>query len=77
MIPEVMSTEESDPDGSAHFLTRSIPWRNDKVTKFLHSMDHKHLKTLSGRSRRMSFDRVLGLPSDRACPHCIPEWIRK
>ena len=78
---DLMSTEESSAengDSGAHFFVRELPWRSDRVKNFFHSLDHKHTKNQSARSRRMSFERCLAdLPSDRPCPFGLPEWMIK
>lgn len=78
-----MSSEESDDDveedpdggeGSFSFTVRPLPWRSDKMTKFVLSLDQKFYKTQTKRSQMMMQKRVKGLLSDRPQPDSLPAW---
>ena len=77
LVPEVMSSEDSEDDGS--FTVRPLPWRSGKATRFLTSLDLKHRKKQSRKSRVMTYQRSDGLPSDRPKPiaGCVPDWVIK
>ena len=78
LVPELMSSEESEDDGS--FTIRPLPWRSEKATSFLLGMDHKHQKRQSRKSLVMTFQRNEGtLPSDRPKPidGSVPAWAVK
>ena len=75
LIEELISSEESDEDGS--FLVRLLPWRVDKVTNYFFShLDKKCDKRRSKKSRVMTFERKNGLPSERTkpTPWSVPAW---
>ena len=77
LVPEVISSEDSEDDGS--FTVHPLPWRSGKATRFLTSLDLKHRKKQSRKSRVMTYQRNDGLPSD--CPKpivgCVPDWVIK
>lgn len=78
LVPEVMSSEESDPDTSnSQFITRPLPWRSDKVNRLFQGLDRKSMKHKSRRSKLMEFERIVGIPSDRPQPPFLSEWICK
>ena len=69
----LMNSEESEEDGA--FSVRLLPWRSKKATD-LYSLDKKHEKRCSVRSKRMTFERRDGDVSDRERPveGSVPEW---
>lgn len=77
LVPELISSEDSDNDGS--FTVRPLPWRSDTANELHYSLDKKHVKRLSVKSRRMTSDRQRGLASDRAMPDpkTLPTWCLK
>ena len=66
LIEDLISSEDSDEDGS--FLVRPLPWRADKVTNFLCSLDKKQDKKRSRKSKIMTLERKTGLASMHAKP---------
>lgn len=76
-IPELMSSEESEDDGT--YTIRPLPWRSEKVTDLFYRLDGKIDKKKSKRSKRMTSDRFKGDPSDRTVPTdmSIPSWCVK
>ncbi len=73
LVPEVMSSEDSEDDGS--FTVRPLPWRTEKATSFLLSLDHKRDKRRSRRSKIMTFERAIGSISERPQPRSVPAWV--
>ncbi len=70
-----MSSEDSEDDGS--FAVCALPWRSEKATSFLLSLDRKLDKRRSRKSKVMTFERKMGLPSDRPKPVAgsTPGWV--
>ena len=78
LVPELMSSEESEgEDEQSEFIVHPLVWRSDKVTNFLHKLDHKKQTSTSQRSKRMTMKRTVGLPSDRLLPASLPDWMVK
>ncbi len=77
LVPEVMSSEDSEDDGS--FTVRPLPWRSEKANSFLSSLDCKHGKKQSKKSKIMTLCRENRSPSDRSKPidGSIPAWVFK
>ena len=61
-----MSSEESD-DGEV-IEVRPLPWRSDRVTTFLHSLDDKARDNKSPQARRQMKTRREGAASSRVQP---------
>ena len=59
---DFMSSEESETE-DGELLTKILPWRAPKVTKFFKVLDEANEKEKSSQSKRQSKKRVL---SDRA-----------
>ena len=77
-IADIMSSEESDgTNDEASFTVRPLLWRSDKVTRFFNQLDDKKNNNSTQRSKRMSFKRKMGLPSDRPPPPSLPTWMLK
>ena len=75
-IPELMSSEESEDDGT--YTIRPLPWRSEKATDLFYCLDTKSDKKRSKRSRRMTCERLQGPPSDREKPkESVPSWCVK
>lgn len=80
---EMMSSEESaagsdsDDDSVSTFIKHPLPWRCEKVSSLFKSLDHKAQKGQSKRSKQMTQDRSIGLPSKRAKPTNVPDWALK
>lgn len=77
LIPELMSSEESEEDGS--FSVRPLPWRSEKATHFLKSLDNKIEKKKTKKSQIMTLKRSTGISSDRHVPttDSVPAWTIK
>lgn len=76
---DLISSEDSDEDTeneTRQFITRPLPWRSDKVTRFFQQLDKRHHKGTTHRSKMMSFKRIEGDLSDRLRPisTTVPEW---
>ena len=61
-----MSSEESENDDVIE--VRPLPWRSDRVTTFLHSLDEKAHKKKSPQARRQMKERREGATSSRPKP---------
>ena len=75
LVQEVISSEESSDEGE--FIVRPLPWRSDQLTELFLGLDRKHNKRASPRSKRMSFSRKQGMPSDQPKPSNLPDWFFK
>lgn len=77
MIPELMSSEDSEDDGT--FTIRPLTWRSSKASEILFALDDKHDKKRSRKSKVMKFKRLEGTPSDRPMPisGTVPSWCIK
>ena len=67
-MPDLISSEESGEEDEGQFIVRPLPWRSEKVDNFFATLDHKHEKRQTVRSKKMSYGRKDGLPSDRPKP---------
>lgn len=80
LVYEFMSSEESGEDDleeKEYIVVKSLPWRSDRVNKFLESLDEKTNKDKSSQSLRQMKKRVNATTcSDRQKPvgH-FPKWI--
>ena len=84
---DLMSSEESESDYDDEnercgdirfgFIVRPLPWRSDRVTNFVLSLDQKFYKNQTKRSQMMMQKREKGLPSDRPQPDSLPDWCVK
>ena len=61
-----MSSEESESDDVIE--VRPLPWRSDRVTTFLHSLDGKAREKKSPQARRQMKTRHEGATSSRPRP---------
>ena len=77
LVPEVISSDESDDAEEAKFITKPLPWRSAKVDKLFESLDRKSQRYRSKRSRLMDFNRAVGEASDRSQPPFLEDWICK
>lgn len=77
LLPCLMSSEDSEDDGT--FSIRPLPWRSDKASVVYHTLDEKHDRRRSTKSKMMTFERKIGMPSDRKKPHAksVPDWCLK
>ena len=73
LIQELISSEESAEEGEGEIIVRPLPWRDPKITEIFLALDRKHDKHTSVRSKKMSFIRKQGLPSDRPEPNNLPQ----
>ena len=71
--PDVMSSEESGPEGEDMFV-RKLPWRSMLVDNFFAELDGKSLKktaqAIRQRKKRMFSVNV----SARSPPSGLPKW---
>jgi len=74
LAADLMSSEESEEDGS--FIVHPLPWRSEKATGVFHSLDKKHDRRKTKRSKVMTFQRKKGHMSDRPIPlkGLVPDW---
>lgn len=79
LVPDLISSEESGEEDEGQFIVRPLPWRSEKVDNFFATLDHKHEKRQTVRSKKMSYGRKDGLPSDRPKPRdgTLPKWLFK
>ena len=77
LVPEIISSEESGEEDVGQCVVRPLPWRSEKVTNLFAILDHKHGKYQTVRSKKMSYERRDGLPSDRPKPEdgTLPKWL--
>ena len=77
LLPCLMSSEDSEEDGT--FTVRPLPWRSSRAVQIYHSLDEKHERRQSARSKLMTFHRREGMPSDREKPsaEAVPAWCLK
>ena len=74
LVMSLMSSEDSDDEGC--FCVRPLSWRSEKATEFFYTLDKKHEKKQSVKSKKM---RINGLNSDRPRPlvDSVPAWCLK
>ena len=79
LVPDLISSEESGEEDEGQFIVRPLPWRSEKVDNFFATLDHKHEKRQTVRSKKMSYGRKDGLPSDQPKPQdgTLPKWLFK
>ena len=83
MSTEMMSSEESDAgsnsdnESSSALCKRPLPWRNEKVSSFFKSLDHKVTKGQSKRSQQITQNRTAVVVSQRPKPAGFPDWVFK
>ena len=76
-----MSSEESDVDGDDTIQIRPLPWRAERVTSFLHSLDRKSNDEKSPQAKRQMKMRQMGNSSKRLRPthdsngQTLPSWL--
>lgn len=63
-----MSSEESDSNDEEAIVVRPLPWRSNRVTTFLHSLDDKGREEKSPQARRQMKTRRMGNSSSRIQP---------
>lgn len=63
-----MSSEESDSNDEEVIVVRQLPWRSNRVTTFLHSLDDKGREEKSPQARRQMKTRRMGTSSSRIEP---------
>ena len=68
LVPDLISSEESGEEDEGQFIVRPLPWRSEKVDNLFRTLDHKHGKQQTIRSKKMSYERKDGLPSDQPKP---------
>ena len=67
-IAKLISSEESADEDEGQFLVRPLHWRSEKVDDLFATLDRKYRKRQTIRSKKVSFERMEGLPSDRPKP---------
>ncbi len=81
LIPEMMSSEESDVDEEDNdeiLKVHPLPWRANKVTRMFQQLDLETSRSKTPQSRRQRKRRVAGQSSDRQRPDPdvnLPNWV--
>ena len=77
LIPEMMSSEESDMDEEEVLKVHTYPWRSSKVSRMFKQLDIVALKDKTPQSRRQRKRRTVGECSGRERPteHNLPNWV--
>ena len=74
-----MSSEESDVDEEEVLVVKQLPWRSQKVNRFLNGLDEKHEQHKSPQARRQEKRRVRDrdVVSSRPRPSLTdqPDWV--
>lgn len=71
---DFMSSEESEGE-DGELVTKILPWRALKVTKFFKVLDDFNEKEKSSQSKRQSKKRILSdRASERNIPTASPSW---
>ena len=67
---EVTDSDASDdtPQRKKVLVRRPLPWRSQELNKLVKILDRKIIKKKSGKSFKMSMERRVGQPSQRAAP---------
>jgi len=66
------SGDETDNVESKILFRRPLPWLKKKYQKSLKELDHMGSSIQSAQSKRMTFKRQEGIPSNRPMPEGIP-----
>ena len=76
LVPEMMSSEESDDENDDLITVKPINWRAERVTAFLHRLDSKVETAKSSQAKRQRKRRVVSSESSvRTRPaHTLPDW---
>ena len=76
-IPEMMSSEESDPENEHNMVVKELPFRHERVTSYFHAIDVATHKTRCSQAVRQRKNRVLQGVSSRTVPPGVPKWSLK
>ena len=76
-IPEMMSSEDSDPENEHNMFLKELPFRHERVTSYFHAIDEATNKTRCSQAVRQRKNRVLEGVSDRTVPSGVPKWSLK
>ena len=75
LVPEMMSSEESDVENDDIITVKPISWRAERVRTFLHRLDSKVTTAKSVQSKRQQKQRVESSEnSNRVKPATLPDW---
>ena len=75
LVPEMMSSEESDVENDDVITVKPISWHAERVRAFLHRLDSKVTVAKSAQSKRQRKQRVESSGnSNRAKPATLPNW---
>ena len=75
LVPEIMSSEESDMENDNVITVKPIDWRAERVRAFLHCLDSKITTAESAQSKRQRKQRVdSSESSNRIKPPTLPDW---
>ena len=71
IIPEMISSEESDSENEDVIIVKPLIWRSQKVMGTFRELDAANESTKTKQARR----RVIGaVPSERSKPDNVPKW---
>jgi hypothetical protein len=54
---------------------KRLSWRSDRFSKILDSLDRKHLRKVTEKSRSMMKERIFGETITVEAPENIPDWM--
>ena len=75
LVPEMMSSEESDIENDGVITVKPIRWRTERVRTFLHRLDSKVNTAKSTQSKRQRKQRIESSEySNRVKPATLPDW---
>ena len=77
LIPEYLSSEESDQDEEGRFFrVRRLSWQGEKFRRLKDSLEERHQDQLSPAHRHQIRRRVvLHVPSKRTMPRDCPKFV--
>ena len=75
IIPEMISSEESDSENEDVIIVKPLIWRSQKVMGTFRELDAANESTKTKQARRQRRKRVIGaVPSERSKPDNVPKW---
>ena len=78
LIPELISSEESDHENEDAVFVKQLPWRADLVNDFFSQLDSKVTESKSVQARRQRKKRITSTTSStREIPLGLPKWAVK
>lgn len=78
LIPEVISSEESENENDDSVFVKPLPWRANIVNDFFAQLDSKIMETKSVQAKRQRKQRIVSTTeSTRETPPGLPKWAVK